>query len=96
MVEKLIRQISTETRFRSTSKTRDYIMNAEVRKMCSVSAATANQILATFTTKRKIVKYFNSSHWYTVQSHIEIRLLLSKKYASFNDNITHNSSMKHR
>ena len=41
----------------------DYIMNADVRKLCGVSAATANRILATFTAERKLVKYFNSGHW---------------------------------
>ena len=44
-------------------KTHDYIMNADVRKLCGVSAATANRILATFTAERKLVKYFNSGHW---------------------------------
>ena len=43
-------------------KTHDYIMNADVRKLCGVSAATANRILATFTAERKLVKYFNSGH----------------------------------
>ena len=44
-------------------KTHDYIMNADVRELCGVSAATANRILATFTAERKLVKYFNSGHW---------------------------------
>lgn len=37
-------------------KTHDYIMNADVRRLCRVSAATANRILATFTAERKLVK----------------------------------------
>ncbi len=44
-------------------KTHDYIMNADVRELCGVSAATANRILATFTAERQLVKYFNSGHW---------------------------------
>ena len=44
-------------------KTHDYIMNADVRELCGVSAATANRILATFTAEGKIVKYFNNGHW---------------------------------
>ena len=44
-------------------KTHDYIMNADVRELCGVSAATANRILATFTAEGKLVKYFNNGHW---------------------------------
>lgn len=44
-------------------KTHDYIMNADVRELCGVSAATANRILATFTAEGKFVKYFNNGHW---------------------------------
>ena len=34
-------------------KTHDYIMNADVRKLCEVSAATANCILATLVNEKK-------------------------------------------
>ena len=44
-------------------KTHDYIMNADVRKLCGVSAATANRILASFATEGKLVKYRESGHW---------------------------------
>ena len=38
-------------------KTHDYIMNADVRELFGVSAATANRILAGCVSERKIVKY---------------------------------------
>ena len=39
-------------------KSHDYIMNADVRELCGVSAATANQILANFVKKEKSSKYW--------------------------------------
>jgi len=44
-------------------KTHPYIMNADVRALCNVSAATANRILATLTAERKLVKYHKDGHW---------------------------------
>ena len=44
-------------------KTHDYIMNADVRELCGVSAATANRILVGFATDGKLVKYRESAHW---------------------------------
>lgn len=44
-------------------KTHDYIMNANVRELCGVSAATANRILGSFATEGKLVKYRESGHW---------------------------------
>ena len=44
-------------------KTHDYIMNADVRELCGVSAATANRILARFTSEMKLAKYRESGHW---------------------------------
>ena len=38
-------------------KTHDYIMNADVRELCGVSAATANRILSSFVEERKLSKY---------------------------------------
>ena len=44
-------------------KTHDYIMNADVRELCGVSAATANRILAGFVTDNKLIKYLEITHW---------------------------------
>lgn len=44
-------------------KTHDYIMNADVRELFGVSAATANRILAGCVSERKIVKYRINGHW---------------------------------
>ena len=44
-------------------ETHDYIMNADVRELCEVSAATANRILAGFVTDKKLVKYREIKHW---------------------------------
>lgn len=44
-------------------KTHDYIMNADVRELCGVSAATANRILAGFVINERLVKYRESGHW---------------------------------
>lgn len=40
-----------------------YIMNADVRALCGVSAATANRILAGLTAEGKLVKYREGGHW---------------------------------
>lgn len=44
-------------------KNHDYIMNADVRVLCGVSAATANRILSGLTTDGKLVKCHESGHW---------------------------------
>lgn len=44
-------------------KSHDYIMNADVRKLCGVSAATANRILAALVVKNQLEKYHMSGHW---------------------------------
>ena len=44
-------------------KTHDYIMNADVRELCGVSAATANRILSSFVEERKLSKYLEGGHW---------------------------------
>ena len=44
-------------------QTHEFIMNADVRNLCGVSAATANRILAGLVTKSKLVKYHISGHW---------------------------------
>ena len=50
-------------------KSHDYIMNADVRELCGVSAATANRILAQGVADEKIEKYRVHGHWsYRVKS----------------------------
>lgn len=44
-------------------ETHGFIMNADVRKLCGVSAATANRILAELVTERKLTKYREGGHW---------------------------------
>ena len=44
-------------------KTHDYIMNADVRELCGVSAATANRILSSLVEKGKLSKYREGGHW---------------------------------
>ena len=44
-------------------KTHDYIMNADVRALCWVSAAIANRILSSFIEGRKLSKYREGGHW---------------------------------
>ena len=44
-------------------QTHEFIMNADVRALCGVSAATANHILAELTAEGNIVKYREGGHW---------------------------------
>ena len=44
-------------------KTHDYIMNADVRELCGVSAATANRILIGLINNNKLNKYHLNGHW---------------------------------
>ena len=44
-------------------KTHDYIMNADVRELCGVSAATANRILSSFGKESELGKYREGGHW---------------------------------
>ena len=44
-------------------KTHDYIMNADVRELCGVSAATANRILADLVAEEKLEKCRKCSYW---------------------------------
>lgn len=41
----------------------DYIMNADVRKLCGVSAATANRILSGLFLEGKLIKCCEEGHW---------------------------------
>lgn len=40
-----------------------FIMNADMRMLCNVSAATANRILAKLVVEKKLAKYFRDGHW---------------------------------
>ncbi len=44
-------------------KTHDYIMNADVRELCGVSAATANRILVRLTAEGALSKSHKHGHW---------------------------------
>lgn len=44
-------------------KTHDYIMNADVRELCGVSAATANRILASLVNTKKLTRYHRHGQW---------------------------------
>ena len=44
-------------------ETHEFIMNADVRSLCGVSAATANRILAGVAAEGKLVKCHESGHW---------------------------------
>ena len=44
-------------------ETHEFIMNADVRELCGVSAATANRILAALVAKGKITKIHVNGHW---------------------------------
>ena len=44
-------------------ETHEFIMNADARELCGVSAATANRILASFTAGKMFVKYHENGHW---------------------------------
>lgn len=44
-------------------QTHDYIMNADVRALCNVSAATANRILVGLSAEGKLVKCRKGGHW---------------------------------
>ena len=44
-------------------QTYEYIMNADVRVLCGVSAATANRILAGLAAEGTLVKYREGGHW---------------------------------
>lgn len=44
-------------------ETHEYIMNADVRQLCNVSAATANRILAGLAADGKLIKCRHAGHW---------------------------------
>ena len=44
-------------------KNHDYIMNAKIRELCGVSAATANRILVRLTAEKELAKFKKFGHW---------------------------------
>lgn len=44
-------------------KNHDYIMNADVRELCGVSAATANRIMVGLVADMKLIKFHKGGHW---------------------------------
>lgn len=55
-------------------------MNADMRELCGVSAATANRILAGFASGGKLVKYRESGHWAYILNSCQIRRIYEKGY----------------
>ena len=52
-------------------QTHEYIMNADVRELCEVSAATANRLLTTLVKNGKLVKAHQEGHWgYRLGEHV--------------------------
>ena len=59
-------------KIREYLKMHDYIMNAEVRNLCGVSAATANRILTGLVAEGRLQKDRKNGHWiYRIGSHKE-------------------------
>lgn len=52
-------------------ETHEFIMNADVRELCDVSAATANRILANLAAGGKLIKFRGGGHWaYKINCHL--------------------------
>lgn len=66
-------------------ETHDYIMNANVRELCEVSAATANRILLGLVTEGKLTKCHKKGHWvYNLKLRKDHNFAFNApKYASF-------------
>ena len=53
-------------------QTHEYIMNADVRELCEVSAATANRILSGLAKNGNLIRYREGGHWaYSLSSSIK-------------------------
>lgn len=64
MIDGVVGRVSLRwKRIKEYLKTHSYITNANVRKLCGVSAATANRILAKLVSQSKLVKCFEGGHW---------------------------------
>ncbi len=61
--EKMDKAILRWKKIEEYLKAHDYIMNADVRELCGVSAATANRILASLVEEEKLSKYREGGHW---------------------------------
>ncbi len=61
--EKLDKETLRWTQIQKFLETHEFIMNADVRTLCNVSAATANRILAGLVTEGKLAKCRESGHW---------------------------------
>ena len=62
-VEKVDKATLRWNKIQEYLKTHDYIMNANVRELCGVSAATANRILAGLVSEKRIKKSHMAGHW---------------------------------
>ncbi len=51
------------TQIKEFLKTHEFIMNADVRALCGVSAATANRILSSFSAEGKLIRIHERGHW---------------------------------
>lgn len=61
--EKMDKAVLRWNKIQEYLKTHDYIMNADVRTLCSVSPATANRILVRLTEEGKLNRYLQEGHW---------------------------------
>lgn len=61
--EKLDKKTSRLKKIEQFLRTHEYIMNADVRDLCGVSAATANRILAGLTETGALKKYHINGYW---------------------------------
>lgn len=44
-------------------KTHPYIMNSDVRKLCGISASTANRLLNSLVQSGRLIRYREGNHW---------------------------------
>lgn len=61
--EKIDKALFRWNKIQEYLKTHDFIMNADVRKLCGVSSATANRILVELAKEGKLNKYLQNGHW---------------------------------
>lgn len=61
--EKIDKTVLRWNTIKTYLKNHEYIMNADVRRLCGVSAATANRILAGLSADKKLEKHRAGGHW---------------------------------
>lgn len=61
--EKIDKTVLRWNTIKTYLKNHEYIMNADVRRLCGVSAATANRILAGLSANKKLEKHRAGGHW---------------------------------